>query len=375
MILAIDASNIILESGGFIHLKQLLVNFNEKKIKKIYVFSSQKIIEGLKIKNKKIYFINHKYLNRGIFYRIFWQIFILNKSLYKFKCSSLFVLGGYFFIKIMPTFMILQNLLPFIKNPSYYESLSNKIRNYILYRLHSYSIKKSDGIIYLSNYSKKIINFPNITNIVVPHGVERQFFFKKKINYKSDKKFKILYLSKLEGYKNHINVVKSIYRLLKQGFPISLTLLGVDNLKYKNLELFNYISQINKEFPQTIILQKLRKHSEIHKVYRKYDLHVFGSLCESFGIIILETIASSLPIVCTNFPVFKEILNKNTLYFNGQNSNSISNCIMQYINKDELKISNTSKLFKRAKLFKWKATSKNTFNFLVKEYEKNKRII
>ena len=170
-------------------------------------------------------------------------------------------------------------------------------------------------------------------------------------------------------------MVKSIYRLLKQGFPISLTLLGVDNLKYKNLELFNYISQINKEFPQTIILQKLRKHSEIHKVYRKYDLHVFGSLCESFGIIILETIASSLPIVCTNFPVFKEILNKNTLYFNGQNSNSISNCIMQYINKDKLKISNTSKLFKRAKLFKWKETSKNTFNFLVKEYEKNKRII
>ena len=52
-------------------------------------------------------------------------------------------------------------------------------------------------------------------------------------------------------------------------------------------------------------------------------MHVFGSMCEAFGIIILETIASSLPIICNNFPVFKEILKKNTLYFNAQNPKNI----------------------------------------------------
>ena len=54
MKIIIDASNLIPESGGFVHLNKILVNFNEKKIDKIYVFTSQKIINKLKIKNKKI---------------------------------------------------------------------------------------------------------------------------------------------------------------------------------------------------------------------------------------------------------------------------------------------------------------------------------
>ena len=374
MILAIDASNIILESGGYIHLKQLLSKFKNKKVEKIYVFSSKKIIKDLSVKNKKIIFVSHSYLNKGIFHRVLWQIFIMKRALIEFKCSAILILGGYFFTKKIPTFIILQNLLPFIKNPKYEETLANKIRNYILFVLHNLSIIKSDGIIYLSNFSKKIINSYNTSNIVVPHGVENQFFYKNKNNYKVNGKFKILYLSKLEGYKNHTNIVFSINELLKQGYPITLTLVGVDNLKYKNFKLFKYIYKINKEFPDSIILKKLKKHSEVHKIYREYDLHVFGSMCESFGIILLETIASSLPIVCSNFPVFKEILNKNSLYFDGNNVKKITLCIKKYIKNKKLKIDNTNKLFKRAKYYNWQITSKKTFDFIIKEYEKKKRI-
>ena len=85
MIVAIDASNIVLESGGYIHLKNILTKFDNKKISKIYLFSSKQIISDLNIKNKKIITINHRYLNRGLIYRIFWQIFLLNSKLKKLK--------------------------------------------------------------------------------------------------------------------------------------------------------------------------------------------------------------------------------------------------------------------------------------------------
>ena len=98
MIVAIDASNLILESGGFIHLKNILKNFDEKKISKLYVFSSKKIMEELNIKNKKIITLTHNFLNRGLFYRVLWQIFILNSFLKQLNCSVLFVPGGYFFL-------------------------------------------------------------------------------------------------------------------------------------------------------------------------------------------------------------------------------------------------------------------------------------
>ena len=53
-------------------------------------------------------------------------------------------------------------------------------------------------------------------------------------------------------------------------------------------------------------------------------ISMFIPLYESFGIIILETIASSLPIITSKYPVFKEILKKNTLYFNPYNYLDIS---------------------------------------------------
>ncbi len=373
MIIAIDASNIIMESGGYIHLKNILTKFDEKKISKLYLFSSKQIISELNIKNKKIITLTHEYLNKGLVYRIIWQIFLLNSILKKLKCSALFIPGGYFFFKKISTFILIQNLLPFIKKPKYHESISRKFKNIILDYLHTKSVKRSDGVIFLSNYSKKFFISYNVPKVVIPHGIEDQFFKKKNFFPPPKKnKLKILYLSKLEGYKNHKNIVLAIYELLKKDYIISLTLVGLEQLAKKDLKLFNLIKKINKYYPNSIILRRLEKHDYIHKIYRNYDLHVFGSMCEAFGIIILETIASSLPIVCNNFPVFKEILNEHTLYFNAQNPKNISFTIEKYIKNPTLKVRNTKKLFKISKKFKWETTSKATFNFIVNNTKKVK---
>ena len=51
MKLVIDASNIVVESGGFIHLKKILENFDNKEIKSLCVFASKETINRLKISN------------------------------------------------------------------------------------------------------------------------------------------------------------------------------------------------------------------------------------------------------------------------------------------------------------------------------------
>ena len=63
MKLVIDASNIIVESGGFIHLKKILENFNNKKIEVLCVLASKETINKLKIKTK-IKFFTHNYWNK-----------------------------------------------------------------------------------------------------------------------------------------------------------------------------------------------------------------------------------------------------------------------------------------------------------------------
>ena len=80
--------------------------------------------------------------------------------------------------------------------------------------------------------------------------------------------------------------------------------------------------------------------------------------------IILETIASSLPIICSNYPVYKEILQKNTIYFDPDNPNDIANSIKIYITNFKIKKRNTKNLFKISKKFNWKTSSMQTFKFI-----------
>ena len=50
----IDASNIVPDSGGFTHLKELLKNHETKNQDIIFVASSNNVIDELKINNKKV---------------------------------------------------------------------------------------------------------------------------------------------------------------------------------------------------------------------------------------------------------------------------------------------------------------------------------
>ena len=185
---------------------------------------------------------------------------------------------------------------------------------------------------------------------------------KKKI---TDKKFKILYVSKYEKYKNQLNLVKACYNLKKKNINISLTLLGLDkDKKLLNSDLYKFIKKVNLMFKDLVIIKNFKKHRKLIDVYPKFDLQVYPSKCEAFGLIILETIASSLPIICSNYPVYKEILQKNTLYFDPDNSNDIANSIKIYISNFKTKYRNTENLFKISKKFNWKNSSKQTFKFI-----------
>ena len=144
-------------------------------------------------------------------------------------------------------------------------------------------------------------------------------------------------------------------------------MLGLD--KDKNLlksDLYNFINKVNLKFRELIIIKSFKKHKNLINIYPKFDLQVYPSKCEAFGLIILETIASSLPIICSNYPVYKEILQKNTIYFDPDNPNDIANSIKIYITNSKTKNKNTKNLLKISKKFDWKTSSRQTFKFIKK---------
>ena len=93
------------------------------------------------------------------------------------------------------------------------------IKILILRFFRTLSFLNSNGIIFLSNFSKDIIskriNLKKINTIIIPHGVDKSFYFKPKVQFEVDKynhirPFKFLYVSDLWPYKNHENFAKTI---------------------------------------------------------------------------------------------------------------------------------------------------------------------
>jgi glycosyltransferase involved in cell wall biosynthesis len=54
---------------------------------------------------------------------------------------------------------------------------------------------------------------------------------------------------------------------------------------------------------------------EVHELYRKGDIFVFPSLCESFGHPMVEAMVHGLPIVAADTPVNREVCGEAALYF------------------------------------------------------------
>ena len=78
----------------------------------------------------------------------------------------------------------------------------------------------------------KEISFNKKKIAIIPHGVSRIFKFKnRKIN---KQKIKIIYVSKIDIYKNQIKIINAI-KLLKNKFNLNISLVGSFDNKNKKI--------------------------------------------------------------------------------------------------------------------------------------------
>ena len=163
--------------------------------------------------------------------------------------------------------------------------------------------KKLHGRIAVSQTAKKFINtyFQNIYEII-PNGINTEFFIKaKKINKITDNKLNIIFIGRNDHRKGLTTLIKSLKKYTF-NFSIRLIILGnkVTNLKINNIEIINhgFVSESTKA-----------------EYLQSSDVLCAPSLeKESFGIILLEAIASNTAIIASDIQGYNEIITNN---FNG----------------------------------------------------------
>ncbi len=368
IIIGIDASRC--KSGGAIaHIKGILNNFviSNHEIKEVHIWSYKSLLDSIPDFN---WLIKHydAALDKSLIHQILWQLLLLKGELKKNKCNILFSADASTLCGFRPNVVLSQDLLSY--EPGVIEKFGGlkRIRLIVIYYLQNFAFKRADGVIFLTKYTSDLIQkHTGILNrfIVIPHGVNSIFsniLLKPLEDFHSKELIDCLYISNVEAYKNHENVLRAVSHLRKNGFRIKLTFVGGGQGKAMNsLKEVIKIHDPNFEF---LSIFDFVENSDLPNFLQKADIFIFASSCETWGITLLEAMAAGMPIVCSYKSSLPEVLADSGIYFNPEDFISIADSIKILIDDENLR----ENLKKRAKfqsaMYNWKRCSDETFSFI-----------
>jgi glycosyltransferase involved in cell wall biosynthesis len=383
MHLAIDATNII-SGGGLTHLSKLLEKYSPglTGIKKVTIWSNETTAHALPNYSwliKKTPF----WASGSLLVRFFSQQFFLVSNIKKEGCHVLFSPGGTIpFRCSLPVITMSQNMLPFQKSEANHFGKWSfmRIKMWLLQHAQGQSFKRANGVIFLTNYADKFISdFLKIDfdqKVTIPHGVESRFFQKPRSqrpisSYRSQEPFRLMYVSILMPYKHQCEVASAVKVLHDKGFNIEVRFIGADWGWYGS----KFLSLIKSLDPcrDFLLWSGFESFEKLHNSYKNCDTFIFGSSCENLPNILLEAMASSLPIVSSNLGPMPEVLGKSAVYFNPESVPSIVNALHKILQDEILRKSLAMSSWEIAQQYSWENCAKSTFDFIYNVANKKKQ--
>jgi len=373
--LAIDASN-IRDGGGITHLSRLLGSANpgEYGIGRVFIWGRAATLAELPDR-PWLSKVHVPLLERSLPLRVFWQQLLLPGEVTKAGCVALFSPGGT--IPAMcpvPVVMLSQNLLPFSPEALKSYSLFSRVRlkMALLKQAQAASARNCDGIIFLSDYARSTVfsaaNAPRtLKTAVIPHGIEERFFYaprpqSRPENFTSERPARLLYVSAIDGYKHQIEVAAAVAALRRKGLSVAMDFVGFPRSAY----LGAFIDELKRLDPDGKFLRWRGEvpFSSLHEVYRGADIFIFASSCENLPNILIEAMASGLPIACSDREPMPAVLQDGGCYFKPVDPVSIASALEQLMNSPETRSTLAARAYELAKPYSWKKCADDTFAFL-----------
>jgi glycosyltransferase involved in cell wall biosynthesis len=216
-----------------------------------------------------------------------------------------------------------------------YSFLWNK---YFIY-LINLGINRRTQIITTSNYSKKnLIKILGIDKSISYVYQSFNFYKTSSSNYITPKNY-LLHIGSFEKRKDLITLVKA-FRLVDDP-NLKLVLAGAQIVN-GNSEVLNEIKKfiVQNKLEDKVILAGYVSKEEASILYKNARIYVFPSLDEGFGIPILEALSFSIPVICSDIDVFREIGGDYVEYFKVGDSISLSKKITLILKSENLKPKN-----------------------------------
>lgn len=255
--IGIDASG-IRSGGSYVYLRNLLEDFKPEEfpqIEKIIVWGIENVLDKIQ-SDPIIEKVSFKLLESFNPIKLFlWKIYLQYFRAPK-ECDLLYVPGGIIFNSKIPKVIMLHNLLPFEHElRKLYKGTFSYYKFLLLEKLFKYSCRHAEGIIYPTNFTRRIIQEKTQVfrrnNVVIFHSIGRHFLkYGAKIDSKPCKPqkdgIKLLSVSSIAPYKGQMDLLQEFEKLIHKGWNISLTFVGSITNNLQN-SFKNKIDEINRK--------------------------------------------------------------------------------------------------------------------------------
>jgi glycosyltransferase involved in cell wall biosynthesis len=263
-----------------------------------------------------------------------------------------------------PRVTMCQNLLPFDRSEiRRFPPLSlERQRQHFRYHIESKSFEQAQGVSFPSRYALEKVEAMGTrleNTAVVPYGVDDRFR-RKPSDGGLPASSTILYISPKYIYKHQWHVAHAVAILRKRtGVDFRLELVGSDQ-PYGSKRLNRAIAELGN--PDWIRNIGATPPDEIPNLLHRADLFVWATTVETFGMTLVEAMASGLPIACSERRPMKDILGDAGVYFDAEDPTSIAGALERLLD-DALRNHLARRAYDRSESFSWKKCAEQTFAF------------
>lgn len=374
MEIGIDASNLNL-GGGKTHIINFLnsIDWNKYPEDRIILYAKESLL-GLIVDDPHIVKKTNKYINGNLFSRYYWYLFNFKDSFE--GIDILFAPGGLYSGNFHPFVSMSRNMLLFDKNERKRVGLKLRLKLELSRLLQVKSLKKADGVIFLSDYAQETIsrelNLEGKCIQRIPHGISSNFrIAPEERSFVQKQSYNLLYVSHIYEYKHPWNLVYAAAKLREKGYDIHVKIVGGGDpnaiLKLKTCittttDATSYIEYCGNQ-----------TYDKIHLFYKEADIFVYPSTCENMPNILIEAMSSSLPIVCSDYPPMPEFMRDAGVLCDPLNVDAIADAIEKLLGSNTLRKELSVKSFNYSLEYDWKCTAMKTMDFIQDVYNKFKQ--
>ena len=169
----------------------------------------------------------------------------------------------------------------------------------------------------------------------------------------------LLFVGATEARKNLPRLIEALAAVHRRFRPVPLVLVGREGGDHARL-----LAEIRaRGLESWVRLPGYLPELEVAALYRAASAFVFPSLCEGFGLPLLEAMACGLPAAVSDVSALPEVGGDAALYFRPEDPEDIAAQIIRLLSDEDLRTALSARGRERARAFTWEKTAAETLAF------------